>query len=162
MSGGSVACSRCTAVERGVRQSSAEQGDAGLVLFLGAAADQAARIAADEQAIAEVRPQELRQALDRGAVGRRDEGNREVVARRAALVGELLGSLRDRRIEPCAEADGARDQAMAWRGSGTDTDFIVRDHLRFAARRRRSIRGGGDRTASFRDSGVASDESGSP
>ena len=69
----------------GVRQPAAEQGDARFFLFLAAAADQAAGIAAEQQAVAEVRPQELRQPLDRGAVGGGDEGDREVECGRAGL-----------------------------------------------------------------------------
>ena len=41
--------------EHGVRQPAAEQGDAGFVLLLAAAADQAAGIAAEQQAVAERR-----------------------------------------------------------------------------------------------------------
>ncbi len=61
--------------EHGIRQPAAEQGDARFVLFLAAAADQAAGIAAEQQAVAERRAQELRQPLDRRAVGSGNEGD---------------------------------------------------------------------------------------
>jgi hypothetical protein len=97
----------------GVRQAAAEQRDARFVLFLAAAADQAPCVAADQQRLAHVRPQQLRQALDRRSIGCRDECDRKVEPLRAGLGSELLDRVIDRRIEPVAEADGACECHLA-------------------------------------------------
>ena len=121
--------------EDGVREAAAEQGDARLVLFLAAAADQAARVAADEQRLAEVRPQELRQALDRGSVGGGDECDREVESRRRRRSAPSCSAASAIAASSRAPRPMALAKAIGPRRSGAGTDFLVRDDPGFPARR---------------------------
>ena len=123
------------AAEDGFRQAAAEQRDARLLLFLAAAADEAARVAPDQQRFAEVRPQELRQALDRRSVGSGDESDRDVEL--AASPGSPPSCSAASAIAASSRAPRpmALANAIGPRVSGPGTDFLVRDDPGLPARR---------------------------
>ncbi len=64
--------------KRGIGEPATKEGDPRLFFFLAAASDQSARVAAEQQAIAEVRSKQLRQLLDGRAVARGDERDRKI------------------------------------------------------------------------------------